>query len=102
MDRRPYLCFSFANIWFLGSAKSYKKLNASSTEINPSTAVTAADSGTSNRYEIHQNVELMTSVLPIKTDHKKLTSKIVCSIENWQCMMKQCENYSGVKELADY
>ena len=71
--------------------------------LRPKWVVTAADSCASNVCEIHQNVELMTSLLPVKQNWlHEINRKVVCSIENRQCMMKQCENCSGVKELEGY
>ena len=73
-------------------------------DLRPKWVVTAADSGTSNVCvcEIHQNVKLMTSALPTKIEYKELICKIVCSIDDRQCMMKQCEKYPSTKHLEEY
>ena len=50
----------------------------------------------------HQNVKLAVNVLPENQEYKLLLSKITCSVENRNCMLKQCVNCPGKEALIEY
>ena len=51
--------------------------------------------------QIHQNVKLLTHVLP-STDHKYLLSLMVCDVGSRNCMLRSCENCPGVEFVRDH
>lgn len=52
--------------------------------------------------EQHQNAKLLVAALPDRSDYKNLLSKMVCSLENRNCMMQLCEKCPGKSALREY
>ena len=50
--------------------------------------------------EIHQNVKLLTTVLPC--DYKKLLALMVCNIENRDCMLHSCDDCPGENGICEF
>ena len=66
--------------------------------------VTATDSCMNNVCvsAIHQNVKLMTYVVPSNNTYKDLLEKLVYDIDSHACMMKWCNKCLGIYKLHDY
>ena len=51
---------------------------------------------------IHQNAILLTNGLDTQDNYKTLMSKLVCSLNNADCMIHRCENCPGSENLRIY
>ncbi|XP_071950769.1 uncharacterized protein [Antedon mediterranea] len=51
--------------------------------------------------QIHQNVKLLVSAIPGRLEYQDLLSKIVCSVDNRDCMMLVCEKCPGKSALVE-
>ena len=51
---------------------------------------------------IHQNSILLVDALNVQDTFKTLMSKLVCSLENKECMIHRCEICPGGKNLREY
>ncbi|XP_072043498.1 uncharacterized protein [Amphiura filiformis] len=51
---------------------------------------------------IHQNLKLMVNVLPVTTDYKDVLSKLVCSLDNRDCMIHRCPACPGDENLRAF
>ena len=52
--------------------------------------------------EQHQNAKLITAALPYKIEYKELLTKIVCNVENRNCMLHLCDSCPGKSGLHNY
>ena len=50
----------------------------------------------------HQNAILLVDALNIGLKYKDLLLKTVCSVENKECMLAQCDNCPGKEPLTTY
>ena len=72
--------------------------------LRPKWCVTVASSGMHSVCvcEYHQNAKLLTDMIPQHSDYKYLLQKIVCNIENRNCMLHLCDSCPGKGELSNY
>ena len=52
--------------------------------------------------EQHQNVKLLTNVIPGVKDYYELLQIMVCDVTSRECMIKTCENCPGIQALKNY
>ena len=52
--------------------------------------------------EIHQNVKLLVCAIPGQCTYKELMGKVVCNIDNRNCMLHLCDNCPGKEALSEY
>ena len=51
---------------------------------------------------IHQNTILLVNALDTQDNYKSLISKLVCSLDNANCMTHRCEKCPGNENLLNY
>lgn len=73
-------------------------------ELRPKWCVTVSSRGMHSVCvcEQHQNAKLLVAALPDRSDYKDLLSKMVCSLDNRNCMMQMCEKCPGRSALREY
>ena len=73
-------------------------------ELRPKWCVTVDAPGMHNICvcEHHQNAKLITASIPENISYKDILEKLVCSVENRDCMLHLCENCPGKDALEDY
>ena len=52
--------------------------------------------------EIHQNVKLLLAAVQGKLDYKDVMSKLVCNIDDRNCMLHECDSCPGKEAIAKY
>ena len=52
--------------------------------------------------EYHQNVKLLTNVIPGVKDYHELLEIMVCDVNSRDCMLKTCANCPGTDALKTY
>lgn len=73
-------------------------------ELRPKSCVTVSASGMHSVCvcEIHQNAKLFLAAVPGKLNYKDVMSKMVCSVDNRNCMLHECDSCPGKDAVTKY
>jgi hypothetical protein len=73
-------------------------------DLRPKSCVTVSASGMHSVCvcEAHQNMKLICSVVPGVLDYKEVLMKMVCCLENRNCMLHECSNCPGTTAAEIY
>ena len=65
--------------------------------LRPKSCVTVGSSGSHSVCvcEQHQNAKLLLTALPVHQDYKELLNLMVCSVDDRQCMLRECDKCPG-------
>ena len=65
--------------------------------LRPKSYITVGSSGSHSVYvcEQHQNAKLLLTALPVHQDYKELLNLMVCSVDDRQCMLRECDKCPG-------
>ena len=73
-------------------------------KLTPKWCITTNSSGSHNVCVCthHQNVKLLVDATKLNESYKELMERLVCSRENSECMLHQCDQCPGVDNLKTF